>query len=209
MAMSAPTPSSQARVGSEKKAQGAATSVHSSDSANEATTVVATTSHRRDSVSSSQAEEDDQRPEEVELLLDAERPEVQQRRGRRLGPQVVDGVRSEAEVGDVERRRRTVAGDVREAQLREDEPRRGDRDHDRQQGRRQQPPEASRVEHDSGRCVRFPFHSRTSRPVMRNPEMTKKTSTPMKPPVAAGTPAWNSKTAPMAMARRPSISGRK
>jgi hypothetical protein len=43
--------------------------------------------------------------------------------------------------------------------------------------------------------------------VIRNPEITKKTSTPMKPPVTPGKPAWKQATESMATALRPSISG--
>ena len=52
MAISAPTPSCQARVGSEKKAHGAATSVHTRARTKEATTMTDTTSHRCGSFSS-------------------------------------------------------------------------------------------------------------------------------------------------------------
>jgi hypothetical protein len=45
-------------------------------------------------------------------------------------------------------------------------------------------------------------------PEMRNPEMTKNTSTPAKPPGAAAGKAWNASTASTATARRPSTSGR-
>src|SRR4051812_40884357 len=45
-------------------------------------------------------------------------------------------------------------------------------------------------------------------PVMRKPEMTKKTSTPTKPPDIPGTAAWNRTTARTATARSPSMSGR-
>ncbi len=45
-------------------------------------------------------------------------------------------------------------------------------------------------------------------PEMRYPEMTKKTSTPMKPPgINSGKP-WKIKTIPMAMVLSPSISAR-
>ena len=50
--------------------------------------------------------------------------------------------------------------------------------------------------------------SRTSNPVIRNPEMTLNTSTPMKPPPKPGTWTWNSSTAITAIARMPSMSGR-
>lgn len=45
--------------------------------------------------------------------------------------------------------------------------------------------------------------------VIRNPEMTKNTSTPMYPPENQGTPAWFSTTSPTASARIPSISVRR
>jgi hypothetical protein len=45
-------------------------------------------------------------------------------------------------------------------------------------------------------------------PVMTKPEITKKTSTPMKPP-GTGRPAWNATTTPTAMARSPWMSGRR
>jgi hypothetical protein len=45
-------------------------------------------------------------------------------------------------------------------------------------------------------------------PVIRNPEITKKTSTPTKPPGIQRKPRWNSTTATTATARRPSISAR-
>ena len=50
--------------------------------------------------------------------------------------------------------------------------------------------------------------SRTSSWVMRKPEITKNTSTPVNPPAATPTPAWASRTAQIATARRPSTSGR-
>src|SRR5881397_2114751 len=43
--------------------------------------------------------------------------------------------------------------------------------------------------------------------VIRNPEMTKKTSTPMKPPETPRC-AWNSRTRPTAIVRSPSMSVR-
>ena len=44
--------------------------------------------------------------------------------------------------------------------------------------------------------------------VIRKPEMTKNTSTPTKPPVQPGTPAWKANTGTIATARNPSMSGR-
>ncbi|WP_235436623.1 hypothetical protein [Arthrobacter sp. RIT-PI-e] len=50
-------------------------------------------------------------------------------------------------------------------------------------------------------------YSRSSRPVMRYPEITKNTSTPMNPPL--GHPSrWSSTTTVTANARRPWMSGR-
>ena len=43
---------------------------------------------------------------------------------------------------------------------------------------------------------------------MRNPERTKKASTPMNPPSMCGIPPWNIITARTAQARMPSSAGR-
>ena len=51
--------------------------------------------------------------------------------------------------------------------------------------------------------------SPSSSEVIRKPETTKNTSTPMKPPPNGPMSAWNSTTSTTAMARRPSMSGRK
>ena len=50
--------------------------------------------------------------------------------------------------------------------------------------------------------------STTNNDVIRNPEITKKTSTPTYPPVVPGTPKWKSRTAMTATARSPSMSRR-
>ncbi len=57
--------------------------------------------------------------------------------------------------------------------------------------------------------VPVPSISLKSSPVMRNPEMTKNTSTPTYPPDTAGMPAWNNRIRTTATARIPSMSGRK
>jgi hypothetical protein len=44
--------------------------------------------------------------------------------------------------------------------------------------------------------------------VIRYPEITKKTSTPMKPPPKPGMFAWNKTTGAIASARNPSMSAR-
>ena len=121
--MSAPTPSCQARVGSEKNAQGAAMSVQTRAEAKETTTMPADDPAESGQRHEAQGDDEQERPEEVELLLDPERPEVQERGRRDLAAEVVDGVGGEAEVGDVQRRRGGVAGDGREAQAGEHGPR--------------------------------------------------------------------------------------
>jgi hypothetical protein len=45
-------------------------------------------------------------------------------------------------------------------------------------------------------------------PVIRNPEMTKKMSTPTKPPKTRGASKWNPTTDNTASARNPSMSSR-
>ena len=59
-------------------------------------------------------------------------------------------------------------------------------------------------------CIRLTppsaFASLSNSDVMRKPEITKKTSTPIYPPCSHGTPAWFSTTNPTATARNPSIS---
>src|SRR5437588_12413517 len=57
------------------------------------------------------------------------------------------------------------------------------------------------------RLKQLPSISFRIREVIRNPEITKKTSTPTSPPVHPR-PAWNKMTGKMASALKPSISGR-
>ncbi len=52
-------------------------------------------------------------------------------------------------------------------------------------------------------------NSRSRREVIRNPDSTKNTSTPMKPPETTPNLAWYTSTSNTAIERRPSISGRK
>jgi len=49
----------------------------------------------------------------------------------------------------------------------------------------------------------------TTSPVIKKPEITKKTSTPTKPPEKPGTPKWYNTTAATAQARKPLMSGLK
>ena len=82
----------------------------------------------------------DQGPKQVELLLDRQRPEVQQRRGLRVSGEIVGGDDGEAVVRDVQRSRTAIAGDFRESHRRQHQCRRhqGDDDHD-QRGRQKSP----------------------------------------------------------------------
>jgi hypothetical protein len=67
---------------------------------------------------------------------------------------------------------------------------------------------ALRAQKPINRIVPVSRSSSASRLVIRKPEMTKKTSTPTKPPGASGTRAWKRMTKMTAIARRPSTSGR-
>ena len=148
----APMASSQARVGSEKKAHGWLALVSHSDSANEPA-AMATASQpirrTRFDPQTGEAAGDDQeqgRPEEVELLLDPERPEMQQRRRGELRLQVVGRLEGKAQVRDVQRGGDPVLRDVARTQRRQHRDRRDDRHQDQQGGRRQQPASPPRIE---------------------------------------------------------------
>ena len=128
------------------------------------------------------ADDQQRRPDQVELLLDPERPEVAERRRRRsrrssrstrtanrmLPIDSADAAPSWAIPGTCSGARTTAASDHRDG-------------HGRQRGR-QDPAHPPRVEATRGRSGRSGSCSRSSRPVIRKPDMTKKTSTPMNPP---------------------------
>ena len=104
--------------------------------------------HERDAppgAAAGERHDHERRPEQVELLLDAERPEVAEGR-RRRGPEVVRRVDREADVADREGRRRAVEGDLREVQRCEDEGRHADGHHDRDERCGEDPPHPARVE---------------------------------------------------------------
>lgn len=67
---------------------------------------------------------------------------------------------------------------------------------------------ALRAQKPTSRIVPVSWSSWASRLMIRKPEMTKKTSTPINPPGASGKPAWKRMTKMTAIARRPSTSGR-
>ena len=67
---------------------------------------------------------------------------------------------------------------------------------------------ARRAQNAPSLIVRVWRHSPTRSEVMRNPDRTKKASTPMNPPSMCGIPPWNSITATTAQARTPSRAGR-
>ena len=104
--------------------------------------------HARAEARLAQARGHDQqgRPDQVELLLDAQRPVVQERRGADALGEVVHGGGREAHVGGAEGGRHRVARHARQVQRRHDHPgeREGDQDDDR--GRRQDAPGPSGVE---------------------------------------------------------------
>ena len=112
-ARSAPIPSSQARVGSEKNAHGSLALVSHSDSANErgghdrGEQADPSQPQRPDAGHAARGEQEQRRPEEVELLLDAERPEVEERRRRELRLQVVGRLEREPQVRTCTARRRS------------------------------------------------------------------------------------------------------
>ena len=83
-------------------------------------------------------EQEQRRPEEVELLLDPERPEVEQRRRRELRLQVVGRLEREPQVGRVQRRGDPVLRHLAGPQRREDHGRGDHRGQDQQHRRRQQ-----------------------------------------------------------------------
>ena len=58
-----------------------------------------------------------------------------------------------------------------------------------------------------GQIEAFLISSRAMMPVIRKPEITKNTSTPIKPPGIASGKAWKCSTNITAMARTPSMSG--
>ena len=148
------------------------------------------------------------REHEVELLLDRERPRVQERVGRGVVGEVVAGRVPDDVVGRQEHGAHARARGgllCAEGVLQEDRRERHDRDDERE--RRGEPQEPSEVEvpeaHASVRA-----HSRMSMAVMTNPEMTKNTSTPTKPP-GTGSSAWKTTTSRTAMARSPWMSRRR
>ena len=85
-------------------------------------------------------DDEQERPDDVVLLLDRQRPVVLDRRGDRVGREVVHGTASEGPVDEVDRRGHDVRAELDEALARHDEPPddRGD-DQDEVRGR-QQPP---------------------------------------------------------------------
>jgi hypothetical protein len=74
------------------------------------------------------------------------------------------------------------------------------------QERRKDTADTPGIELDEGKSLLFRLLKMIVE--IKNPEMTKKTSTPMKPPGNQLGNAWKPTTGSMASARRPSISGR-
>ena len=86
------------------------------------------------------------RPDQIELLLDRERPVVLIRRGSRVRRQVVGALRGESEVGNEERGGHRVARGSGDLQGRKDQIRHQQGDEQRQDRGRQDPPGATCVE---------------------------------------------------------------
>ncbi len=93
-------------------------------------------------------EQQEERPGKVELLLDAERPEVEERRGRADGREVVACRSREPEVGHRRGSRRPVERQPGPVERGHDHGGDGQDDRDRDERRRQQAPDAAPVEPD-------------------------------------------------------------
>ena len=137
-------PSSQTRVVVVKNAGRGEVCENHTDHTKDAVTSVprASATTRRLGPADDEREADEQqRPDDVELLLDRQRPEVLDRGGRQVGREVVDLAPGEDPVDDVGRGRRDVDPHVAPAQPGHDEPRdhRGGDEHEHRGG--QQPPD--------------------------------------------------------------------
>ena len=212
-----PTPSSQARVSVEKYAVVGDSYVAHSDQRERDQAQHADEHERRRQAARAvlaargpgDPADQEQRPDEVELLLHRQRPVVLQRRGRLALGEVVGADGREADVGREGGDPDGVLDDLDGPDEREEE---DGGDHGRHghhgggragsagRGGRRTP--AAR----SGRCAAA---SRISSEVIRKPEITKKTSTPTKPPETVPKPEWATITSRTASARRPWMSGRK
>ena len=133
---------------------------------------------------SSDHAEDQDRPDEVELLLDRERPEVLHRAGGVLGGEVVHGVAGQHPVDDVQRRGARLRRGVAPLRVGGEQPGERRASWSARAGRRAAAAGCGGPRRWPGRdrrtaacCIRCD--------VIRKPEMTKKTSTPTKPPVSA------------------------
>ena len=90
--------------------------------------------------------DEEERPPEVELLLDRERPVVLHGAGEVLGPEVVGRLGREAPVHDVGTRRRGLHGVLAPHRHRRPQDRPGQRDQEHDEGERQQPARPARPE---------------------------------------------------------------
>ena len=86
------------------------------------------------------------RPEQVELLLDAERPEVEERRRSKVAREIVGCLGRKPQVRDIERGRGGIARDIRQSERRQEDRRQDHRAHDRDRSRRQEAPRPAGVE---------------------------------------------------------------
>jgi hypothetical protein len=150
-------------------------------------------------------EGEQRRPQHVELLLDGERPQVQEERGAADGLEVGLLAGQKVPVGRVAEGGDGVVaqpGDL--ARQEHDGERERDDEQQVQRGRRRR---ARRIQ-NAFRSIRPRSRiSASRRAVIRYPLTTKKTSTPRKPPGIQASPAWYSSTATTANARSPSRPG--
>ena len=158
-ATSPPTANSHARVGSEKNAHDGQLSVHANDTVNDAaasspstrtygaTDRTAVAPVRLATPREKPCRADDQRrPEQIELLLHAQRPVVLHRRRRRIGRQIVGALDREPVVADIQRAGDAVTDDAARLQRRQQHRRRDTRRDKHRHRSGKQPSRASRVE---------------------------------------------------------------
>src|SRR4029079_3231941 len=93
-------------------------------------------------------EQEKSRPEQVELLLDAKGPEMEEWRGIELGLEVVGGLGCEADVADIQRCCGAISRDVRDTERWQHDRRRDDGQRDDDEGRRKQPAGTTCVERE-------------------------------------------------------------
>ena len=182
----APSPNSHARVGVTKYADGRlrAREVDRVGEAREREPPSPARA-RRGAGDRQRGDRQQQRPDEIELLLHRQRPEVPHGRRAVLGGEVVDRRAREVPVLDVEDARADLGEVLRPVGRRheQDGGRAAAAEHEQRRG--QDPPRAPHPEGAETRRGRDCASSRSRCAVIRKPEIAKKTSTPTNPPGTA------------------------